>query len=87
MRLSLFSVVAAGCISSTAAAGIPAVCWDICNSALLEGRRVGWGNHLCEPGSPFMNSKLACYTCVLHNGTPGETRFQGTQFEEIIHWC
>lgn len=70
MKLSLASVVAIAGIASAApvarAPGVPAICWDVCNNALLEGLRVGWTDpNLCDAHSPFMDYRDSCYTCIV----------------------
>lgn len=88
MKVSVSSaLLIAGWVSAIAAANVPAVCYDICNSARLEGERMGWGNpRICEPGGPFMDYKQSCLACCYANGFTG-TNFEGTQFAEVTRHC
>jgi hypothetical protein len=71
-----------------ATAEIPAVCYGICNNALLEGNRVGWSDAtLCAQDSVFKEYKFSCFVCCLSNPIPEGIKFEGTQFERVTKWC
>ncbi|KAK0723602.1 hypothetical protein B0T26DRAFT_750861 [Lasiosphaeria miniovina] len=85
MQFSMSSIVfAATVLSGLATAAIPAVCFDICNNALLEGNAVGWSNALCRAGSAFMQYKIGCNQCIAANGGGN---LAGTQFAKVGQWC
>jgi hypothetical protein len=42
----------------------PAICYAICNTALLEASRVGLTQALCAPGSTFRQDLDSCQVCI-----------------------
>ncbi|KAK8043286.1 hypothetical protein PG993_005716 [Apiospora rasikravindrae] len=47
---------------------IPAVCYNDCNNAYLEGQRAGNDTSLCQGESTFLGLKAACKACLqAHN--------------------
>ena len=86
MKLSIPSAILVAVWASSAVADIPAVCYDTCSDAFLEGQREGWSNRLCQPGSPFLDLKWNCWMCCYNHNFPG-MKFEGTYFEEVTKWC
>ena len=86
MKLSIPSALLVARWVSRATADIPAVCYNTCSDAFLEGQREGWSNQLCQPGSPFLDLKWNCWMCCYNHNFSG-MEFEGTYFEEVTKWC
>ncbi len=87
MKLSISSALLITGLTSTATAGIPAVCWDVCNDALLEGQRNGWNdNAICGQNTVFRDLKYSCWLCCYNNAAL-LLNFADTSFLEVTKHC
>jgi hypothetical protein len=68
----------------------PAVCYDICNTAFLEGQRVGPKDELCEEHSPFLDYSASCQECIADNKADLKLtlrEYVGPAFEVFWDFC
>jgi hypothetical protein len=68
----------------------PAVCYDICNTAFLEGQRVGPKPELCEDSSPFLEYSNSCQECIAANKADLKLtlrEYVGPAFEVFWGYC
>lgn len=68
-------------------ARVPALCYDPCTDAQIEGNLGQWARSLCTPGTPFRQNLEDCLACIDANEHDGVSLDDLGAFGGVIGFC